>query len=124
MDSLQDQVTGLSLKVDALHQTIEQLGDKISTALSDAKVTSDGSSSFAASGINIGRSYYHRSRMVDSSMEHKDVLVDSNYPESDSQTGDRTLAPEIQIQRLTAQLTAAYNRIAALEEQLLSQRIH
>ncbi|GAB4217451.1 MAG: hypothetical protein OHK0012_21940 [Synechococcales cyanobacterium] len=29
---------------------------------------------------------------------------------------------EGQIQRLTAQLTAAYNRIAALEEQLLSQR--
>jgi hypothetical protein len=123
MDSLQDQVTGLSLKVDALHQTIEQLGDKISTALSETKTTSD-SSFLAASGISMGRSYYQRNRMVDSSMEHKDVLVDSNYPESDSQTGDRTLAPEIQIQRLTAQLTAAYNRIAALEEQLLSQRIH
>jgi len=28
------------------------------------------------------------------------------------------------VQRLTAQLTAAYNRIAALEEQLLARRIH
>jgi hypothetical protein len=123
MDSLQDQVTGLSSKVDALHQTIEQLGDKISTALSEPKTTSE-HSFMAVSGSNVGRSYYQRSRLVDSSMEHKDVLVDSSYPESDSQTGDRTLAPEIQIQRLTAQLTAAYNRIAALEEQLLSQRIH
>lgn len=33
------------------------------------------------------------------------------------------LAPEAQIQRLSAQLTAAYNRIAALEEQLLAQRL-
>jgi hypothetical protein len=40
------------------------------------------------------------------------------------QAGDKLLTPEIQIQRLTAQLTAAYNRIAALEEQLLLKRIH
>jgi len=33
------------------------------------------------------------------------------------QSGEKELTPEIQIQRLTAQLTAAYNRIAALEEQ-------
>lgn len=36
--------------------------------------------------------------------------------------GSRTLSPEGQIQRLTAQLTAAYNRIAALEEQLIHKR--
>ena len=40
------------------------------------------------------------------------------------QGGDKNITPEIQIQRLTAQLTAAYNRIAALEEQLLRERIH
>jgi hypothetical protein len=40
------------------------------------------------------------------------------------QGGDKNLTPEIQIQRLTAQLTAAYNRIAALEEQLMKDRIH
>lgn len=124
MDSLQEQVTSLNLKVDALHQTIDQLGDKISSALSEAKVPADSSNFIAASEVGFGRSYHYRSRTVDSLMEHKDVLVDSSYPESDSQTGDRALAPEVQIQRLTAQLTAAYNRIAALEEQLLSQRIH
>jgi hypothetical protein len=56
-------------------------------------------------------------------MEHKDVLSDSGF-ESDSQMSDRVLSPEVQVQRLTAQLTAAYNRIAALEEQLLSHRVH
>lgn len=56
-------------------------------------------------------------------LEHKDILVDSGYPVMETSQGDRKLAPEIQIQRLTAQLTAAYNRIAALEEQLLSKRV-
>jgi hypothetical protein len=40
------------------------------------------------------------------------------------QAGERQITTDIQIQRLTAQLTAAYNRIAALEEQLMRQRIH
>lgn len=56
-------------------------------------------------------------------MKHKDVLSDHNYLESETQGGERILTPEVQIQRLTAQLTAAYNRIAALEEQLLAKRI-
>lgn len=56
-------------------------------------------------------------------MEHKDVLTDGIYLDMHRQSGDN-ITPEIQIQRLTAQLTAAYNRIAALEEQLLRERIH
>jgi hypothetical protein len=42
--------------------------------------------------------------------------------EDRQQIREQDLSPQIQIQRLTAQLTAAYNRIAALEEQLLSKR--
>lgn len=57
-------------------------------------------------------------------LEHKDVLVDGIFTDINFQGGDRHLTPEIQIQRLTAQLTAAYNRIAALEEQLLLKRIN
>jgi hypothetical protein len=52
------------------------------------------------------------------------VLADSIYPDQNPQGGEKNITPEIQIQRLTAQLTAAYNRIAALEEQLLLKRIH
>ncbi|MFM7370691.1 MAG: hypothetical protein ACKO2Z_23455, partial [Sphaerospermopsis kisseleviana] len=59
-----------------------------------------------------------------SNLEHKDVLIDGIYPDMNMQAGDRQITPEIQIQRLTAQLTAAYNRIAALEEQLMRQRIY
>lgn len=58
-------------------------------------------------------------------MHHKDVLEDSDpSQEVDIALPDRNLAPDMQVRRLTAQLTAAYNRIAALEEQLLSQRVY
>jgi chaperonin cofactor prefoldin len=124
MDSLQNQVTTLSTRVDALHRMIEHLSDKTAEVLSEVKGTAASGSHRAQFGVSIGRYAYSHHSSSDASMEHKDVLVDSNYPESDSQSGERTLSPEIQIQRLTAQLTAAYNRIAALEEQLLAQRIH
>jgi hypothetical protein len=50
-------------------------------------------------------------------------IVSATAPfENRQQIREQDLSPQIQIQRLTAQLTAAYNRIAALEEQLLSKR--
>ncbi len=55
---------------------------------------------------------------------HKDILTDGISLDMNRQGGDHNLTPEIQIQRLTAQLTAAYNRIAALEEQLMKVRVH
>jgi hypothetical protein len=62
--------------------------------------------------------------MLDAVCEHKDILLDSSYLDLDRQNAETTFSPDVQIQRLTAQLTAAYNRIAALEEQLLSTRVH
>jgi hypothetical protein len=56
-------------------------------------------------------------------LKHKDILSDG-IVEMNYQTTDKQITPEIQIQRLTAQLTAAYHRIAALEEQLLRQRAY
>ncbi len=49
-------------------------------------------------------------------------IVSATTPENRQQIREQDLSPQIQIQRLTAQLTAAYNRIAALEEQLLAKR--
>jgi hypothetical protein len=54
---------------------------------------------------------------------HQDVLVDNEA--SSYRHQETMLSPQSQIQRLTAQLTVAYSRIAALEEQLLArQRVH
>ena len=53
----------------------------------------------------------------------KDVLPDDEQVTSRPPSANgKALSPEGQIQRLTAQLTAAYNRIAALEEQLMARR--
>jgi uncharacterized coiled-coil protein SlyX len=123
MDSLQKQVKDLSTKVDALYQVIEQLNQAIAEMLPNTRSLPESNSS----RLKVGTSYYQYQRhngLSDNSMEHKDVLADENNLDMTCKSGEKQLAPEIQIQRLTAQLTAAYNRIAALEEQLLAQRTH
>lgn len=118
MDVIQEHVVGLNGKVDALQHKLEQLSLQAAEILTEMKLLAGGG---RAQGLSfMGRTSY---RTPDPSMEHKDVLSDSGF-EGDSQMGDRILSPEVQVQRLTAQLTAAYNRIAALEEQLLSHRVH
>lgn len=114
MDLVQDQLAAMSAKVDALHQIIEQLDHKVTSALSQPS---------SQHGSLSGSITYESPLHTSPGMSHKDVLVESKSFESEQQ-GERPITPEIQIQRLTAQLTAAYNRIAALEEQLLSQRVH
>jgi len=110
MESLERQDITLSHQVDALHQAIEQLDRKVSAALETPE------------RVGYGRYLIPGQISFASRMEHKDVLPDGNYFDANPQSGAKLLTPEIQIQRLTAQLTAAYNRIAALEEQLLRYR--
>jgi len=121
MESVENQVTVLNLKIDALHQMIEQVNQKLAEVLEKAAAASSRSSASTASSS--AYSSYGRT-VIESAIEHKDVLVDQNHLNSAYQNGGKQLAPEVQIQRLTAQLTAAYNRIADLEEHLLYQRIH
>lgn len=128
MEAIQDQVSALDVKVDALYQKIEQLGLQTAEVLSALKRLSGerslGSTVEHLSEHLTSRTYhaYQSRHMLDQEMDHKDILSDATYPESDSHGNDRVLTPEVQIQRLTAQLTAAYNRIAALEEQLIAKR--
>jgi hypothetical protein len=122
MDLFQNEVTSLSTKVDALHEVLEQLRSQTTEILSEVKGTTGDRATLPPAAPN--RYSFPNRNHLNGGMEHKDVLSDDTYPDSETQNGNRPLAPEIQIQRLTAQLTAAYNRIAALEEQLLAQRIH
>lgn len=120
MDIVPEKVTHLSNRVDTLHQLLEQIDCKVS----DLLVRQDTS-------VDAGRPKFGVSppeRMVANGLEeaidHKDILNDEPHFGLDQLTGSQVLSPEIQVQRLTAQLTAAYNRIAALEEQLLAFRAH
>jgi DNA transposition AAA+ family ATPase len=121
MDLLQDQIAMLTLKVDSMYQTLEQLSQQTTEVVAELKLQGTAKTEPPQFSAHAGWYSQQRSRL-DEQMEHKDVLVDVS-PESEPQGGERMLSPEVQVQRLTAQLTAAYNRIAALEEQLLSKRI-
>jgi len=124
MEPLQKQVLTLSQKVDALYQVIEHLDGKVSQALSErCLVKTQEANGNLQESSDTGRYNLKGQISFNSELEHKDVIADGIYLDTNL-SGDRNLTPEIQIQRLTAQLTAAYNRIAALEEQLLLKRIH
>lgn len=125
MDAVQKQIIALSHKVDTLYQLIDQLNCKVSESLDEIKQVSRQDTNHFQPGTHVRSTLYSSPSLLDSVMEHKDVLVDGkNEIGSAHQNNENTLSAEIQIQRLTAQLTAAYNRIAALEEQLLARRIH
>jgi uncharacterized coiled-coil protein SlyX len=123
MDTLQKQIDTLNQKMDELHQIIEQLSTHLAQVLAGVQAPSNQGGQIMAFNSG-GRYSYQAYRATDSFMEHKDVLSDHANLDSMTQGGEKSFSPEIQIQRLTAQLTAAYNRIAALEEQLLAQRVH
>lgn len=58
---------------------------------------------------------------------HKDILMDDDAMSaelSDYTQVENNISCEEQVYRLTAQLTAAYHRIASLEDQLLATRNH
>lgn len=123
MNTLQQQINLMNTKVDALYQLIEQLSDKLSDVAVECKFGADQQQNAESSSMSHYPSYQVYAGLS-STMEHKDVLADRTSVDSLTHRGERQLAPEVQVQRLTAQLTAAYNRIASLEEQLLSRRIH
>ncbi len=127
MESLQNQIMALSEKLDAVYQVIERLDVKVSQALSECSLANANKTEVTEGSWNNVEADSYRLRTslsFNPEMEHKDVLMDGMYPETNMQGGEQQLTPEIQLQRLTAQLTAAYNRIAALEEQLLLKRIN
>jgi uncharacterized coiled-coil protein SlyX len=124
MELLQDQVCVLNEKVDAIQQMIERLSLHVTEILSELRSLQEGRTKPVPSPRFSRYSDTDHIALDDGFEQHKDVLSDHRMGEGDFQGSERLLSPEVQIQRLTAQLTASYNRIAALEEQLLSHRIH
>lgn len=121
MDGLTQQVVTLTDKVDALSEMITQLRNQVSDHLSPEQTPNSSSETIA---FPPSLPDVPQTRKGLSQREHKDILIDDEYIETSYYGQESSLTADIQIQRLTAQLTAAYNRIAALEEKLLSQRVH
>ncbi|TVQ55762.1 MAG: hypothetical protein EA366_10450 [Spirulina sp. DLM2.Bin59] len=126
MDILQKQLLALDCKVDALHRLVEQLSHRLNLALINP-------STMVSPPIPPAPFPHPLASAImapepndeDDGLSHKDVLPDTQRGREtipDYNTTEQSLSPELQVRRLTAQVTAAYNRIAALEEQLLAQR--
>lgn len=146
MESIQQQISILARKVDRVYQIIDRLNQHVFESLDPQMVSGEETSikhplnREESLGSDRQRMYpetnYRSNSYTDlpSSANYRqdpsgwaiaqqDILIDSSGVEvSHHQIKEQDLAPQIQIQRLTAQLTAAYNRIAALEEQLLAKR--
>jgi hypothetical protein len=115
MNGLQQQIISLDRKVDHLQEIVESLSTQIAL-LATNKLSQSPRESLEMVGF---------SELSDNILyDHKDILRDHGGKKAPAVNGDNTFSDEIQIRRLTAQLTAAYNRIAALEEQILTYRIH
>ncbi|MBF2036036.1 MAG: hypothetical protein IGR92_11330 [Leptolyngbyaceae cyanobacterium T60_A2020_046] len=123
MEPLQEQVVALTQKVDALHQVIDQVNDRVSEILATTHANANATDREDDHLPHAQLMSHGELRGRDQSIVHKDVLIDSTYITPDRSGDEQSLSAEVQIQRLTAQLTAAYNRIAALEEQLLARRV-
>jgi hypothetical protein len=124
MEALRQQVTALSQQVDALYKLIENLNEKLLESAKETKLAQQQRNDRSGMGETDRTSSYQSYSSLDAMLEHKDILLDDTYFDKNSQNLEKELTADIQIQRLTAQLTAAYNRIAALEEQLLAKRMH
>ncbi|NJM76102.1 MAG: hypothetical protein HC852_10300 [Acaryochloridaceae cyanobacterium RU_4_10] len=116
MDTLQEQLTAVNAKIEAMHQKIEVISTQIAELLTSTRLGSESQPNGHISSISAPIS----SAPVTT---HRDVLEEEDHMALNEARG-KSMSQELQMQRLMAQLTAAYNRIAALEEQLLAQRIH
>ena len=122
MDTLKIQISQLQDKTDRLYELVEQINNRVDI-LSSPQSQSVEQESYSLPNFASGVSFSNKKKS-DYQLTHKDILVDDNNSTNSTKSNSDNLAPETQIRRLTAQLTAAYNRIAALEEQLLTYRIH
>ncbi len=111
MDDLQKQIFELKNQLCRLNQTMESMPKLIVAGLLT-------SGAVQISGVV---DYINR-ESLESSFTHKDILIEGSVSD-DAVYGGESMPCEWQVGRLTAQLISAYERIAALEEQLVSRHL-
>lgn len=125
MDVLQQQIVELDGKVEQLYKLVERICDRLNTSEQERHPVEKNFAPLPETSKSYMRSELGK-KHFQAIAEHKDILVDDRYERSTLQdnNSEQNFSSDLQIRRLTAQLTAAYNRIAALEEQLLDCRIN
>ncbi len=129
MQPVEKQIEILAHKVDDVYQILDQLHHHLVVDTNEQvqqSATAIEESLYLIATEQPADQYLSAANLTTTSdwLVHQDVLVDHQGIEAMPPRSDVYLSPQSQIQRLTAQLTVAYSRIAALEEQLLSQRLN
>lgn len=118
----------LETKVEKLHEIVEVLAVQVTKLASDqhleVELTKPMSNNYTHINdrVPLTNSHYTQSSSV---LVEQDLIFDGMNGEPQITThhyNELSISQDTQIHRLTAQLTAAYNQIAALEEQLLARR--
>lgn len=141
MEKLQREIMELNYKVNRLSQIVERITREmnlpyernqleINMAFEDENTTPSNDYSLDENMMSqLSDNQMENPSYVDTPImiAHKDILDDDNHHQSEQyhnslSQSESELSCDLQVQRLTAQLTAAYHRIAALEEQLLLKR--
>jgi hypothetical protein len=123
MNLMQEKISELDFKINELQHIVQELIQQMNilTSFPDKNIQEKTESLSNLKDIN--PSSIIDDEYSDLNMEHKDILVGGNSWQYHSYRYKQMgMTAEVEIRRLTAQLTAAYNRIAALEEQLLSKK--
>ncbi len=116
MDFLEQKILEMNSRLDQTQVSVDTLQGLMSQLSTDVRSMLNSSTSTGLP-MDIKRATYG----MGGDISHKDVIQDEGGMATTG-LSDRVLGPDMQIRRLTAQLTAAYGRIAALEEQLLLSR--
>ncbi len=142
MNTIHKEIAVLNCKVDALNEIVKRLNYQLQDFLTqNHPLPPQQSDSLPTSSASVAQDYspvyqtspssayhhhnpHHNYNNIDNVIDDNSVLEDIHPQENYYQHHYLPdISPDLQVQRLTAQLTAAYNRIAALEEQLLARRI-
>jgi hypothetical protein len=133
MEPLQAQITTLAHKVDLVYEILDRLYHDITENVDNPAIRSGALSVERARNLEDAKRFERGARRrnySDASNNYRsngypDLANGANSSQAQADWAiaqQDILSPQVQIQRLTAQLTAAYTRIAALEEQLLAKR--
>lgn len=114
--NVQHQMAELKRQLDGLYQMVEQLQDTLPASSEFSQELNSLMPKLDNEMLGLNFS------VGESLLQHKDILFDETSILEGHPTQDGIITPDIQIRRLTAQLTVAYKRIAQLEEQLLSRQ--
>jgi regulator of replication initiation timing len=120
MENLQNQISELRSQLHQLNCTVESMPKQIIAALSDQNLAYSLNQSHRQDRSNGTRTSPSR-ESLEYNFSHKDILDEDTSNNCVTQSDQ--IPCEWQVGRLSAQLTSAYERIAELEQQLLSRHL-